>query len=997
MPNMNGYELLRNIRNHRATQSIPVILLSAKAEEGDNIKGLDKGASDYLTKPFSARELIARVRVNIKLSYLRQQLYLHQCHQAETKQLLFSISNKIHSGYDLKETLASAVEEIHNILPSDRLFVVANEQFEGGDDVIVAFSAKDKNETNLEGHTVKYTSEQIKKQSDPKLSGKIVDIGKKGVLCSSCGGNKLEDHFSIANKTLSEIENENKFIKPESQIASIENMVQHSDHKDLEIAIIPKFYSVIVQNHVSLLAVAIIVNNSIWGWIKAHRLPNHNWLDWEKEFLQQISNQISLAITHSKLSEEKLKKDAQMEAAKAANEAKGQILANTSHGAIIGVLSALEETPLTEDQKDMIDIMSRASDVVLSVVNDILDAAKLEAQKIKLMNRAFNLFDLVEKTLELFGERAGTKQIELILDCEPNKLPKFVITDPERFQQVLVNLLSNSIKFTDNGQVILKISISSCGDVIEESSGAKGHEFKGKSKLLVEISDTGIGIEPAFIKVIFDSFSQGDASMTRRHDGTGLGLSICKHLVSINGGELRVQSELGKGSKFWFTWNIEPLAMSVTQTTSIPQISQPLTSSEEPTTLTFPSMIRSKRVLIIDPVENARNSLVKLIRASIDVVDAFDSCEEGINKARQLKAEQNGSPYDLVFLNVYLETAEIVKRAALQLRLICGQGLSIAFLVFWSVKGRALGKVLINQIGGHAAALCKPVMQKKLFDCLYNNSLFKQTDTSDTSEYYMREYNAIRSLVDIRTDKFYYNNRPTSSINEKVQMTIEGVEDDLRSRREDINAMIIDQDCVSKDQKVNVIEQVSNKTSTGKAANVVIGVKRNVSEKNDNNPRAQKSRSRTMPKSKCILCVEDNPINLKVIKHQLSKLGYPTLSATNGQEAINLVEAEYANLPSDHNSSSLDGNLNNSSDTSSRISLILMDCAMPILSGFDASISIRQMQPPASNIPIIALTASAVQGTRDKCLESGMNDFLTKPLRIPELKEMLNKWLGDDE
>ncbi|CAG8456003.1 7390_t:CDS:2 [Funneliformis mosseae] len=988
MPNMNGYELLKNIRNNNATQSIPVILLSAKAEEGDSIIGLDKGASDYLTKPFSARELMARVRVNIKLSYLRQQLFLHQYHQAETKQLLFSISNKIHSGYNLKETLSSAVEEIHNILPSDRLFVVANEQYEGGNDVIVAFSAKDKNEKNLEGNIVKYTSEQIKKQSDPALFGKG-DIGKKGMLCSSCGGSKLDDHFLIANKTLSEIENENKFIEPGSQISAIENMVQHSDHKDLEIAIIPKFYSFIVQKHVSLLAVAIIVNNSIWGWIKAHRLPNHNWLDWEKEFLQQISNQISLAITHSKLSEEKLKKDAQMEAAKAANEAKGQILANTSHelrtplGAIIGVLSALEETPLTEDQKDMIDIMSRASDVVLSVVNDILDAAKMEAQKIKLMNRAFNLFDLVEKTIELFGERAGTKQIELILDCEPNKLPKFVISDPERLQQVLVNLLSNSIKFTDNGQIVFKISISSYDDVIEESSDAsaafeaKGQEIKGKSKLLVEIVDTGIGIEPAFIKVIFDSFSQGDASMTRRHDGTGLGLSICKHLVSINGGELRVQSELGKGSKFWFTWNVDPIAMTATQISSMPQIPQSTTSSDDPTNLTFPSMIRSKRVLVIYSVENARHSLVKLISASVDKVDAFDTCEEGINKARQLKSEQNGSPYDLVFLNVYLETADSVKSAALQLRSICGQDLSIAFLVFWSVKGRALGKVLINQIGGHAAALCKPVMQKKLFDCLYNNSLFKQqSDVSDTSEYDMREYNAIRSLVDIRTEKYYFNNK---RINDKVPMTIEADENHHRSRGEDLNAMIIDQECVIKDQKVNLIEpQVSNITSTGKEANVVIGVKRNVCEKNDNNPRAQKSRSRAMSKS-------------KFIKHQLSKLGYPTLSATNGQEAVNLVEAEYAKLPSDHNSSS------NPPEPPLRISLILMDCAMPILSGFDASRAIRMMQPPASNIPIIALTASAVQGTRDKCLESGMNDFLTKPLRIPELKEMLNKWLGNDE
>ena len=101
-------------------------------------------------------------------------------------------------------------------------------------------------------------------------------------------------------------------------------------------------------------------------------------------------------------------------------------------GAIIGVLSAFEDTAMTDDQKDMIQIMSRASDVVLAVVNDILDAAKLEAQKIKLVNRTFDLFDLVEKTVELFGGRAGTKQIEMILNCEQSSLPKYVKSDPER-------------------------------------------------------------------------------------------------------------------------------------------------------------------------------------------------------------------------------------------------------------------------------------------------------------------------------------------------------------------------------------------------------------------------------------------------------------------------------------------------------------------------------------------------------------------------------------
>jgi len=116
----------------------------------------------------------------------------------------------------------------------------------------------------------------------------------------------------------------------------------------------------------------------------------------------------------------------------------------TPLGAIIGALSAFEGTPLRPDQRDMVEVMTRASDVVLSVVNDILDAARLEAQKLTLINRTFDLIELVEKNIAMFGERAGSKEMELIFLYEPRESPKYVKTDPERLQQVIMNLLSNA-------------------------------------------------------------------------------------------------------------------------------------------------------------------------------------------------------------------------------------------------------------------------------------------------------------------------------------------------------------------------------------------------------------------------------------------------------------------------------------------------------------------------------------------------------------------------
>jgi GAF domain-containing protein len=258
---------------------------------------LEQGADDYLTKPFSARELIARIRVNIKLSYLRKQLYLQQKRQVETKQLLFSISSKIRSRLNIQETLSTAVEEVHNILPCDRIYIITTED---GDSRLSAYSATDKNERNLRGELV-------------------------------C--------FTVEENNLTESSNKTNLESCNTSDESIQQAIKNNDDiKELEVTVLPNYYSHVVQRQVSLIALQIKINSKTWGWLVANRAPNKTWLDSERMFLQQILNQISLAVTHSILLEEKLKKEAQMEAARAANEAKSQILANTSHGSYFYLL-----------------------------------------------------------------------------------------------------------------------------------------------------------------------------------------------------------------------------------------------------------------------------------------------------------------------------------------------------------------------------------------------------------------------------------------------------------------------------------------------------------------------------------------------------------------------------------------------------------------------------------------------------------------------------------
>ncbi|RIB29044.1 histidine kinase-like ATPase [Gigaspora rosea] len=579
MPNMNGYELLEVLRSNVKTQIIPIILLSAKVGEESKIKGLDKGADDYLIKPFSAHELIARIRVNIVLSHLRRKILLQQYKQEGTKQLLLTISNKILSRLDLNETLLDIIKEIHYKLPSERILIISNDQSEFKNNKIVAL----------------YDGSE-----------------------STSSNNNL---FNEVND------------KSESTqiLTNLQELLNNNSGVDIYLDV----YCDDVCKNVSVLSVEIRLNNTCWGWIKLYRPPNSIWFDSEIELLQQISNQISLIITHINILKENAENEIKIKAIEVANEVKSQILANTSHelrtplGAIVGILSSFENTFLTTYQKNMINIMTHASDIVLSIVNDILNAARLEARKITLMNRTFDLLELFENTIESFGKRAGAKKIDLIVNCEIDSFPTYVKSDSDRLKQVLFHLLSNSIKFTNKGKIVLSISIQLQEVIDKDKENLTYGQMVHRGCLLVELYDTGIGMNSEYIKHAWQSFSQCNMSITTMQDSTGLGLSICKHLVEINGGEIKVDSELGKGSKLWFTWNVELLSSN---TSSL------LSSQFDRMNYELPQSIKQKRILIIHSVEEARNAMLNYFK-KIEKVDAFDTFDKGIRTAKKYKEE----------------------------------------------------------------------------------------------------------------------------------------------------------------------------------------------------------------------------------------------------------------------------------------------------------------------------------------------------------------------
>jgi signal transduction histidine kinase/CheY-like chemotaxis protein len=243
--------------------------------------------------------------------------------------------------------------------------------------------------------------------------------------------------------------------------------------------------------------------------------------------------------------EEKIETRRQKNAAEDASRAKSQFLATMSHeirtpmNGVIGMLEMLRDTPLNENQKHYIDVIHRSGETLLEIINDILDYSKIEAGKMQLERAVFNLDDLIEDCLQLFGATANKRHIELVGGVKPGA-PLLLKGDSTRLRQVIINLLGNAFKFTSEGFVSLEVGL-------EEGA------TDDAPKLRFSIEDSGIGIDLSSGVDLFDSFNQADASTTRKYGGTGLGLAICKSLVALMGGAIGVESSKGKGSKFWFT------------------------------------------------------------------------------------------------------------------------------------------------------------------------------------------------------------------------------------------------------------------------------------------------------------------------------------------------------------------------------------------------------------------------------------------------------------
>ncbi|USD63740.1 response regulator [Vibrio sp. SCSIO 43140] len=708
-----------------------------------------------------------------------------------------------------------------------------------------------------------------------------------------------------------------------------------------------------------------------------------------KDELSRFAKEVE-RLTHERIEGEKrllvAKEDAEQakENAIQASKAKSSFLANMSHeirtplNGVIGISEVLSDTDLTATQKDYVDTIETSSHLLLSLINDILDFSKIESGMLQINPHSTSIRETIYDIASIVAPKVKEKGIELNVDID-SKVPFRVLADDHRMRQVLMNFMSNAVKFTEEGTVTIGVQYQG--------------ESENMANLLFEVKDSGIGIDKARQSKIFEAFAQEDDSTTRQFGGTGLGLAISTQLIELMGGKIQLDSVKGVGSRFYFT-----LSLAIDE-----------------------HDYQHRNPLIYDELVMVCNSSVYEERIKRDLQFYGLTVDRVSQSLNELSLTDANTKTLLIYVDGGgVDSEEDSKRFAE----INGQGTAICLIRQFDSANKDFGRnicalitypLLGNRLLKSLEACCKSLAQGAVYASVGSKEIDNRIRVLLVEDNLVNQKVATLHLKKIgcefdvanhgqeAVELYEKNQNYTFVLMDCMMPVMDGfeatekirqLETKLRIARTPIIALtasVVDDDIqkcfdsgmddyvpkpfkaeILKEKIVSAIEMKQQELSGGvleqtpDIQEIVVPKETVVEASGDSN-----KPSATESNGSRILLVEDNLVNQKVASLHLAKAGFEYDIAGNGQEALELYQS----------------NVN--------YDVILMDCMMPVKDGFEATQDIREYekQQGMSPTPIIALTASVVDDDIQKCFDAGMDAYVPKPVRREKLLHEMSNYL----